>query len=157
MSLEHLPRHIVAVDALVVNDRDEILMIDSAKRGWEFPGGQVEAGETLREALVREVREETGVDVSVGQLVGVYQNIRTNILMLGFLCRYLGGELKTSSESLAVEWVARAAVLDRIKVPFIWQRMKDKLDFDGQVIYRAYRKERGDLIATYEVVEESWI
>ncbi len=157
MAKEHMPRHIVAVDALVVNASDEILMIDSPKRGWEFPGGQVEAGETLHQALVREVREETGVEVSIGQLVGVYQNIRTDILMLGFLCNYLGGELKTSSESLGVEWVARSAVLERMHVPFIRQRMKDKLDFSGRVIYRAYRKERNDLIDTYEVVEESWI
>lgn len=157
MAEEHMPRHIVAVDALVVNSRGEILMIESPRRGWEFPGGQVEAGESLQQALIREVREETGAEVRMEQLVGVYQNVRTQIVMLGFLCSYLGGELKTSSESLAVEWVARESVLERITVPFIWQRMKDKLDFSGQVIYRAYRMERGDLIASYEVVEESWI
>lgn len=157
MADEHMPQHIVAVDALVVNARNEILMIKSPRRGWEFPGGQVEVGDTLQQALIREVREETGVEASMGRLVGVYQNVRTHIVMLGFLCNYLGGELKTSPESLAVEWVAREAVLERITVPFIWQRMKDKLDFSGQVIYRAYRNERGDLHSSYEVLEETWV
>ncbi|MBI3159152.1 MAG: NUDIX hydrolase [Chloroflexi bacterium] len=151
------PRHILAVDALVLNAAGDVLMIDSPARGWEFPGGQVEPGETLTQALVREVFEETGVTVEVGRLVGVYQNVVTDILMLGFLCTYVSGAPTPSAESLAVEWVARGEALERIKAPFIHARMKDKLEFDGEAIYRAYRKQPGDLYETYQVVEERGI
>jgi 8-oxo-dGTP diphosphatase len=147
----------LAVDALVINAAGDVLMIDSPQRGWEFPGGQVEPGETLTEALVREVREETSVMVKPGRLVGVYQNVVTDILMLGFLCEYISGEPTPSAESPAVEWVPRDEVLERIQVPFIHARMRDKLEFDGEVVYRAYRKQPGDLYETYEVVEERGI
>lgn len=133
-----VPRHIVAVAALVTDKQGRILMIRSPRRGWEFPGGQVEEGEDLIAALQREVREETGVQVEVGPLAGVYSNVRSHIVMLDFLCTPIAGDLQTSAESLAVEWVPRDEVLSRIMHPVLHDRMKDMLDFDGHVVYRAY-------------------
>lgn len=57
--------HFVSVAGLVINDRDEILLLKSPKRGWEYPGGMVEPHETLQEALIREIQEETGVTVQI--------------------------------------------------------------------------------------------
>ena len=54
--------HFVSVAALVSNDDNEILLIKSPKRGWEYPGGMVEPGETFEEALLREIKEESGID-----------------------------------------------------------------------------------------------
>ena len=59
------PRHIAAVSALITHPDGRILLIKSPRRGWEFPGGQVEEGENLIEALKREIREEAGVEVVV--------------------------------------------------------------------------------------------
>jgi 8-oxo-dGTP diphosphatase len=134
------PQHIVAVAALVRNPQDQVLLVHSPRGDWEFPGGQVEKGETLTQALQREIQEETGVSASVGALVGMYSNVirRPPIVMFGFLGECLAGDLTTSQESLAVEWVKRDEVLSRIQRPAIRGRMKDMLEFDGQVIYRAY-------------------
>lgn len=49
--------HFVSVAALVVNEKNEVLLINSPKRGWEYPGGMVEPHESLQEALIREVLE----------------------------------------------------------------------------------------------------
>ncbi len=140
-----IPRHIVAVSALVINAQEQALLVRSPRRGWEFPGGQVEEGETLLAALRREIREESGVEIEPGALVGVYSNIRPPrtlpIVMFGFLAVYTAGELQTSPESLEVEWVAREAVLARITHPAIHDRMRDMLQFEGQVIYRSYQTE----------------
>ncbi|MRR10050.1 NUDIX hydrolase, partial [bacterium] len=57
------PTHIVAVSALVRNRAGKVLLMRHPRRGWEFPGGQVEAGEDLIAALHREVKEETGITV----------------------------------------------------------------------------------------------
>ena len=133
------PKHIVAVSGLVRHSNGEILLIRSPRRGWEFPGGQVEEGENLIEALQREIQEESGVTVSVGSLVGVYSNIKSPTkVAFGYLAEYVCGELKTSDESLETEWVARDLVLQRISNPVIYDRMKDMLDFSGRVIYRVY-------------------
>lgn len=57
------PVHIVTVSGLIENDEGKILLEKAPDRGWEVPGGQVEAGETLIDALKREVKEETGIDI----------------------------------------------------------------------------------------------
>ncbi len=66
------PQHIVAVGGLFYDRDGRVLLVKTERRGWECPGGQVESGEDLAEALVREAREETGCEVRVERLAGVY-------------------------------------------------------------------------------------
>lgn len=146
------PKHIVAVSGLISHPNGEVLLIRSPRRCWEFPGGQVEEGENLIEALQREIQEEAGVTTSVGALVGVYSNVKAPTkLMFGFLGDYVCGELRTSDESLETEWVARDSVLQRISNPAIYDRMKDMLDFSGRVIYRVYTNN------PYQVCEQRFL
>ena len=133
-----VPKHIVAVAGLVKDTRGRVLMIRSPRRDWEFPGGQVEEGEDLVTALQREVLEETGIGIRVGSLAGVYSNLKSHIVMFDFLCEPVSGEVRTSPESLAVEWVERDEVLGRIRRPALRDRMRDMLEFTGEVVYRAY-------------------
>ena len=146
------PKHIVAVSGLIRQPDGKILLIRGPRRGWEFPGGQVEEGESLIEALQREIQEEAGVTASIGKLVGVYSNTKAPTkLMFGFLGDYVSGELTTSNESLETEWVAHHLALQRISHPAIYDRMKDMLDFSGRVIYRVYTN------APYQVCEERFL
>ena len=143
------PRHIVAVSALITNASGEVLLVRSPRRGWECPGGQVEEGETLIEALRRETREESGVEIEVGALVGVYSSIQQPTkVIFGFLATYLSGELQPSAESPEVEWVPRDSALARITHPAIVDRVRDMLNFTGRVMYRVYAVE------PYQVIEE---
>ncbi|MFW5772623.1 MAG: NUDIX hydrolase [Phototrophicaceae bacterium] len=145
----HRPRHIVAVSALVRNAHGDVLLIRSPRRGWEFPGGQVEEGETLTGALRREILEETGVTATIGSLVGIYSNVMPPVkVMFGFLAEYTGGDLKTSDESLETVWLKPGAVVARITHPAVRDRMQDMLIFKGRVIYRVYTN------APYHVLEE---
>ena len=147
--------HIVAVAAFVTNARGQVLMIKSPRRDWEFPGGQVEEGETLTHALEREVLEETGMVVRPVSLVGVYSNTRKpSILMLDFVCEYVSGEPKTSAESLQVEWVDRDRALSRVKRPSIRGRLKNMLEFSGEVTYRAYFVDPNGVDHEYTLLEE---
>lgn len=159
MAQQNPPRHIVAVSALVRNAENRILLVHSPRGDWEFPGGQVEEGETLTQALQRKISEETGVTASVGALVGVYSNLIRHppIVMFGFLGEWLAGEPRTSEESLVVEWVKRDEVLARIQRPAIYDRMKDMLEFDGRVVYRAYQVDPLAVQAEYKVYEERFL
>ncbi|MCE2401254.1 NUDIX hydrolase [Candidatus Poribacteria bacterium] len=146
------PKHIVAVSGLVRHPNGKILLIRGPRRGWEFPGGQVEEGENLIEALEREIKEESGVTASIGSLVGVYSNIKSPTkLAFGFLADYVRGELTTSDESLETEWVTRHSALQRVSNPIIYDRMKDMLDFSGRIIYRVYTSD------PYHVCEEFFL
>jgi 8-oxo-dGTP diphosphatase len=80
------PKQIVSVSGLIWNDKREILLVRTFWRGdtWEMPGGQVEFGETLDQALVREIWEETGVDVRLHGVTGVYHNQQLGILNVTF-------------------------------------------------------------------------
>ena len=62
--------HFVSIAGLVCNDKNEILLLRSPHRGWEYPGGMVEPGEALQDALIREIKEETGVDVEITDIFG---------------------------------------------------------------------------------------
>jgi 8-oxo-dGTP diphosphatase len=139
MTLFHTPMHIVAVSGLIRNASGRVLMVESPKRGWEIPGGQVEEGESLIDAFVREVLEETGITIRVGALVSVCSNVKPPCkVIFGFLAQYVSGECRTSTESLQVEWVNEADVLGRISHPAIHDRVCDLLKFDGHVVYRVY-------------------
>lgn len=92
--------------AVIVDDRARILALqrrDNAK--WEPPGGILELDEPIHEGLLREVREETGLEVKPEALTGVYKNMARGIVALVFRCTIIGGELTTSDESRDLRWI----------------------------------------------------
>lgn len=85
----------VRVTAIVMED-DQILLLDQdteADRSWSLPGGKVEPGEMIEEALYREVREETGLEVQVGDLLYVCDVVTAHVVHLTFRCHRVGGTL----------------------------------------------------------------
>jgi len=71
---------------------------------WNLPGGGVKSRELPTEAVVREVREETGLEVEVERLVGVYGKASKDELVFAFLCRVVGGEMGETDEADACEF-----------------------------------------------------
>lgn len=111
----------IAVSAFTLNDRGELLMIRRTDNNlYALPGGNLELGETLSEALIREVWEETGIDVEVTELIGAYSNPRHVIayddgevrqeFSICFRAKPTGGDLRTSTESKEVQWVPRESI-----------------------------------------------
>ncbi|WP_246351520.1 NUDIX hydrolase [Nocardia barduliensis] len=107
----------VAVSAFVQDSHGRILMIHRIDNDlYSIPGGGLEAGETVTEAVVREVREETGIDVQVTNLIEIFSNPDHVIAYDGgevrqefsicFPADPVGGQLRPSPESKEVMWVA---------------------------------------------------
>lgn len=82
---------------------------------WSIPGGVLEVGELVREAAIREAREETGLIVEPGELLGVYdrvlhdleQRVQYHYVLIDFLCRRVAGDLAAASDAAEVRWFTR--------------------------------------------------
>ncbi|WP_433346966.1 NUDIX hydrolase [Micromonospora sp. CA-111912] len=127
-----------SVVAAVRNQRGELLMIHRTDNNlWALPGGGHDIGESISDTVVREVREETGIEVKVTGLVGIYSNphhvmayddgeVRQQFSIC-FTARPVGGKQTTSSESRQVRWVTPAQ-LDQLDIhPSMWLRIDHAL------------------------------
>lgn len=105
-----------AASAVVVDDVGRILLHKRTDNEyWSIPGGAMKPGESIAETVVREVEEETGIEAEVEKILGVYSNPRhvsvyddgevRQQFSVCFLCRAVGGELRTSDESSEVRFV----------------------------------------------------
>jgi 8-oxo-dGTP diphosphatase len=100
-------RHSVSVAGVIVDDEGRALLVQRRDNGhWEPPGGVLEHGETIEEALRREVLEETGLEIEPGPLTGVYQNMTRHIVALVFRCSAVGGQLVENDEVRAFRWAS---------------------------------------------------
>jgi 8-oxo-dGTP diphosphatase len=109
---------LVGVGAIIV-DGDRVLLVKRAhppiQGQWSIPGGVLEVGEMVREAAIREAREETGLIVEAGELLGVYDRIlrdpekrvQYHYVLIDFLCHATGGELQAATDAAEARWFTR--------------------------------------------------
>jgi 8-oxo-dGTP diphosphatase len=109
---------LVGVGAIIIED-SRVLLVKRAhpplQAQWSIPGGVLEVGELIREAAVREAREETGLIVEPADLLGVYdrilrdpeERVQYHYVLIDFLCRRVGGELLAASDAAEVRWFTR--------------------------------------------------
>ncbi|MGE6753913.1 NUDIX hydrolase [Rossellomorea sp. NPDC071047] len=119
------PKHIISAATIVQNEKGEILLIKGPRRGWEMPGGQVEEGESLKEAAIRETKEESGIDIEIVKFCGVFQNVSRSICNTLFLATPVGGKPTTSPESLEVGFFPVEEALDMVD----WKNFMERIEY----------------------------
>ena len=113
------PEHpLIGVGSIII-EADRVVLVKRAhppiQGHWSIPGGVLEVGEMVREAAVREAREETGLIVEPGELLGVFdrilrdpdQRVQYHYVLIDFLCLRVGGELLAASDAAEVRWFTR--------------------------------------------------
>src|SRR5580692_449417 len=106
---------LVGVGSIII-EGDRVVLVKRAhppiQGQWSIPGGVLEVGEMVREAAIREAREETGLIVEPGELLGVFDRIlrdaekrvQYHYVLIDFLCRRTGGGLSAASDAAEVRW-----------------------------------------------------
>jgi 8-oxo-dGTP diphosphatase len=128
----------VAVSALIFDGERILLALRRDIEWWNLPGGGMESGETVDEALCREVREETGLLVEVGQLVGVYSKPQKQEVVLTFRCSVKNGTPIVTEESLECRYFDLSNLPTKI-LPKHRERIEDALLHQSTAILRAQR------------------
>ena len=116
MAREYPQHPVVGVGAVVVHGGKAVIVkrAHAPRKGeWSLPGGHVELGETLVDAVRREVKEETGLDVAVGALIETFDRIHRSadggvqyhFVIIDFLCTSIGGRLQAGDDAEDVAWV----------------------------------------------------
>ncbi|MGZ6326885.1 MAG: NUDIX hydrolase [Bdellovibrionota bacterium] len=109
---------LVGVGSIII-ENERVVLVKRAhppiQGQWSIPGGVLEVGEMIREAAIREAREETGLMVEPSELLGVFDRIlrdaekrvQYHYVLIDFLCRRVGGELLAASDAAEVRWFTR--------------------------------------------------
>lgn len=142
------PKQVVAVCGAFTNEAGEVLLVRTHWRAdtWELPGGQVEEGEPLHLAVAREVQEETGIQIWVAGVTGVYSNIGRSIQTVAFRGAAVGGALLTSLETLEVGFYRLEEAFGLVRRPHFRSRLLDAMN--GKVVpYEAFRVTPDQLLA----------
>ena len=132
MKREYPEHPLVGVGAVIV-EGDRVVLVRRAAQPmageWSIPGGMLELGETMRAGAEREAREETGLQVEAGEVLGVLDRIlpdasgkpQFHYVLIDFLCRRIAGELRAGGDAAEARW-ARDSDLQTLGVaePAVW-------------------------------------
>lgn len=143
-----------------MNEKEELLLVKNPRKGWEYPGGMIEPGETLVQGLLREIREESGVTAEVLRAVGIYSNTKPRpgyngvleiptTVIVDFICRYRSGALRTSEESTEVRWVSKERALELVNAKLQY-RLRKALDFQSGFTCAGFFVNADDAVEIHE-------
>lgn len=140
----------LVVGALVRNSGGAILLVRHPQRGWEIPQGRVEDGEDLIAALHREVREEAGVEITLGPLASIWTKVSMPpALIFNFLAEHTAGEPIAEAECLEAGWFLPETAIELVTHPVNRDRLTLLLGNEGEITYRAYTS------APYRIAQEN--
>ena len=124
----------VSATALIENEEHKILLIWEGDtpyhKCWVMPGGYVKQNETVEQAVVREVREETGIEILPLKLIGIYDDFITNEedrlmhhIIVGYAAKIIAGELTITLEATEYAWMDVKEALKSARTPHVFKRI----------------------------------
>ncbi|WP_052442070.1 NUDIX domain-containing protein [Mesobacillus selenatarsenatis] len=157
-SAYHQHKHLLSVSGYITNKDGEVLLVRNFHRSntMEMPGGQVEEGETLEEAIHREVFEETGIKVNLHGITGIYQNVTSGVTCVVFRGEYQSGDVRIAegetSEVFFVK-ITKENIEQFITREQFRNRTLDAMDAN-YIPYEAFKARPYELVSRFEVKKD---
>lgn len=127
---------VIGIFGLIFDEQDRVLLCHRRDYDlWNLPGGGLEDGETPWNGLIREVKEETGLDVEIENLAGVYSKTDKNEIVFNFRCRTISGELTLNDEADRLEYFAVDGIPSNTS-PKQVERIRDALRQKTEVVLK---------------------
>jgi len=130
------PQFIIGAFGIIFDEQKRVLLVHRRDYDlWNLPGGTLEDFESPKNAVIREVKEETGLDVEVSKLLGVYNKENKNDMAFSFLCKVVGGKITLNDEADKIEYF-HVDKLPTNSVPKQVERIKDALLNPSEIIFK---------------------
>ncbi|MET3289375.1 UNVERIFIED_CONTAM: 8-oxo-dGTP diphosphatase [Brevibacillus sp. OAP136] len=152
------PQHTIAVSGYITNEQGEVLLVRSAHRPdtFELPGGQLEEGESLEDAILREIMEETGIRIRLYGITGIYQNMTTGTISVVFRGDYLSGDLRVQpgeiTEAMFTK-LTKKTIGELVTRPHVQTRILDAME-PSYIPYEAFAVTPYQLLQRVEIKHE---
>jgi len=122
--------------AIIMDEKQRVLFCHRTDYDlWNLPGGLVEENESPWDAVIREVKEETGLDIEVSKFTGVYSKPDRNEIVFSFRCNVISGELTKSDESDDFKYFSFEEIPENISKNQV-ARIKDYLENNNNTVFK---------------------
>jgi 8-oxo-dGTP pyrophosphatase MutT (NUDIX family) len=129
----------IGVFAIIFDEKKRILFCHRTDYDlWNLPGGALEKGESPWQGVIREVKEETGLDVKIDRLSGIYFTAKLNQIAFSFICRIIGGKLTINDESDKFQCFSFNRIPRNVPQRHI-KRIRDAIYKPNEIIMRTQR------------------
>lgn len=137
--------YIISVYALVLNEKGEFLLLRRSENShtnpgkWDLPGGKVNPDETLKEAVVREVEEETGISIYPGEIAGEvnFELTKKRVIAIVFNGGYVISKVKLSYEHIEYAWTSLESILGMETLPVYFRDFFKRFALENKTPYES--------------------